>query len=88
MHGKGVFCFNTGIYIEGTFISDFVHGPAAIYYPDQSFIEGVFTKGKLAGRALLYDSVQELWFIQDYKKDNEIVREGKGKPSYSGIIFL
>jgi len=90
MHGKGVFCFNTGIYIEGTFISDFVHGPAAIHYPDHSFIEGIFTKGKLAGRALLYDSVQDLWFIQDYKNQNEIVLEGKGKPNYSdysGILY-
>ena len=96
MHGKGIYCFNSGIYIEGSFILDRVNGLACLRYPDGSFIKGDFQNGHLKGRALAYDSIENKWHLKDYSSDGtfHIICEGHGQPlgygksNYMGRAYI
>lgn len=90
MNGKGIYCFNSGIYIEGSFSQNLVNGLACLQYPDGSFIKGDFSDGQLNGLALAYDSIQDKWHLKEYSADGtiEIIFEGQGEPVGYGIFNL
>lgn len=47
MHGKGIFCYSSGEYLEGNFLMNHASGPACLTFPDGSYIKGIFHNGKL-----------------------------------------
>ena len=86
MHGKGIFCYNTGHHVEGNFSANIVNGPACLTYPDGSFVKGVFTNGELSGRVIFYQAEKNAWYLQTYEagKLESIHYEGSGKPMTYG----
>jgi len=82
MHGKGIFCYNTGHYIEGTFIANTLEGSACLTYPQGSFLKGAFIKGVLCGKAIFYNIEKDSWVLQDYEAGQlkGVYYEGSGKP--------
>lgn len=82
MHGKGIFVYNTGHTVEGTFAYDFLEGPACITYPDKSYTKGMFKRGELNGRVLSYEKEKHSWALQDYERGKlkGVCYEGKGMP--------
>lgn len=82
MQGKGIFCYNTGHYIEGSFTANYVDGTACVMYPGGSFTKGFFKKGLLDDRVLSYNADKDTWMLLNYKdgKLRDIFYEGTGKP--------
>ena len=88
MHGKGLFCYASGEYVEGTFVINYLSGPACLTYPDGSYIKGNFNRGSLTGRVLKYDAKQGNWKIEEYRfgKAEAVSHQGQGKPIAYGKI--
>ena len=82
MHGKGIFCYNTGHYIEGNFAANRVDGPACVTFPGGSFLKGLFKKGELNERVLFYNAEKNSWVLENYQAGKliDIYYEGSGRP--------
>lgn len=72
--GKGIYTFQDGTKIEGTWVNDTLHGPGMLTKPNEQVFIGSWLKGKKNGKFIIQDSSGQM--IESYWENDVLAPMG------------